>query len=312
MSRVLLNGNAPPPVTRLTLERPAIRTVTVLDPEDRPVAGLRVAPVTLRYATGRLGWLTLPDEWVDRFTVTTDDRGAASLTSLPPSLVPLSVRVAGPGVAPHTLPLDAPNGKDLVLKLGRPGRVVGVVRSTSGAPLADVPVEIWVQGSGTVPDDILHRRIAPDEILRLDPGPLRTGPQGAFQTPPTLLGGSSYRISIRREGFAPFVSDWVALTGERATIPEIRLRPVRKVTGRIQDRQGRGVAGARVFVPGGGPATTTDVEGRFALEVADPGKAVVLVESSGFRLRGRVVDPSVRDDLGRSPWSATATTRGRP
>jgi hypothetical protein len=38
--------------------------------------------------------------------------------------MPLSVRVDGPGVAPHTLPLDVPQGKNAILKLGRPGRVV--------------------------------------------------------------------------------------------------------------------------------------------------------------------------------------------
>ena len=95
----------------------------------------------------------------------------------------------------------------------------------------------------------------------------------------------------------PFVSDWVALNGERATIPEIRLQPLRKVTGRVHDRQGRAVAGARVFVPGGGPATATDTEGHFALAGISRGKAIVLVESSGFRLRGWVVDPSARDDV---------------
>ena len=90
--------------------------------------------------------------------MTTDAKGVATLTYLPQSMVPLSIRVAGPGVAPHTLPLDVPQGRDIVLKLGRPGRVVGIVRTASGQPLADVPVELWVQGSGTLPSDLARSR----------------------------------------------------------------------------------------------------------------------------------------------------------
>jgi len=132
-------------------------------------------------------------------------------------MVPMSIRVAGPGVAPHALPLEAPQGKDLVLKLGGFERVVGIVRNASGVPLGDVPVELWVQGSGRLPSGVGiargNRRITSDEIVRFDPRPLKTGPQGAFQTPPTLLSGSTYRVSIRRDGFVPFVSEWVALKG---------------------------------------------------------------------------------------------------
>jgi hypothetical protein len=109
-------------------------------------------------------------------------------------------------VAPHALPIDAALGKG-ILKLGRPGRLVGIVRTADGQPLADVPVEVWVQGSGTVPEAIFNRSITPSELLRLEPQPLKTGPQGAFQTPPTLLSGSAYRVSIRHDGYAPIISD---------------------------------------------------------------------------------------------------------
>ncbi len=234
--------------------------------------------------------------------MTTDAKGVATLTYLPGIMTPLSIRVAGPGVAPHTLPLDVPQGKDIVLKLGRSGKVVGIVRAESGVPLVDVPVELWVQGSGTLPSDVGNprgnRRVTLDEILRLDPRPLKTGPQGAFQTPSTLLGGSTYRVSIRHDGFVPFVSDWITLNGEYAAIPAIRLQPLQKVTGRINDRQGRAIASARVFLPAGGPATVTDAEGRFTLAGINPGKTVILVQQTGFRLQGWLVDPSAHVDAG--------------
>ena len=135
-------------------------------------------------------------------------------------------------------------------------------------------------------------------IVRLDQTPLKTGPQGAFQTPPTLLNGSTYRVSIRKDGFVPFISDWVTLNGERTAIPDIRLKPLQKLTGQINDRQGHAIAGARAFLPAGGPATATDAQGRFVLTGINPGKTIVLVEKAGFRLQGWLVDPSSQAELG--------------
>ncbi len=178
-------------------------------------------------------------------TVTTDAKGVATLTCLPGNMALLSVRIVGPGVVPHTLPLDVTQGKSVVVKLGRPGRVVGIVRTASGQPLAGVPVELWVQGSVTLPSDVLavgYRRITANAIIQIDQEPLKTGPQGAFQTPPILLNGLTYRVAIRKDGFAPFISDWVTLNGERTAIPDIRLKPLQKLTGQINDRQGRPIA----------------------------------------------------------------------
>ncbi len=293
---------ASPWVIPLTLDQPAKCTITVLGPDDRPVAGLRLTPHMLRRTDARRAVPTLPDAWLEPLTATTDAKGLATLSYLPGNMVPVSIRVAGPGVAPHLLPLSVPQGRNAVLKLGLSGRVVGIVRTASGVPLADVPVELWVKGPAILWSDFGDprgsRRIIPDEILRLDQEPLKTGSQGAFQTQSILLNGSTYRVSIRQDGFAPFVSDWVTLNGERAAIPPILLRPLQKLTGQIKDRQGRAVAGARVSLPAGGPGAVTDAQGRFALAGINTGKAVILVEQTGFRLQGWLVDPSSRADAG--------------
>ena len=115
---------------------------------------------------------------------------------------------------------------------------------------------------------------------------MHSGPQGAFQTSQTLLGGSTYRVAIHREGFAPFVSDWVTLDGERATIPEIRLLALRKLAGSVRDRHGQPVAQARVFMPSHGPTTTTNAQGRFELSGVLPENTFVIVRRAGFRIQG--------------------------
>jgi hypothetical protein len=297
---VLLAKIASPLVIPLTLDQSAKWTITVLGPEDRPIAGLRLAPTLLSHTVGRTPHLsTVPDALLEALAVTTDAKGVATLTCLTETMKPLAIQLAGPGVAPHTLRLDAPKGTNIDFRLARQGRVVGVVRTASGPPLAGVPVEVWVRGWGTFRAALrVPHRETPDALLRFDQVPVKTGPQGAFQTPPTLLNGSTYRVSIRQDGFVPFVSDWVTLDGERATISPIRLQPLQKLSGQIKDRQSRAVAGARVFLTAGGPSAATDAEGRFTLASIIPGKTVVLAEKAGFRLQGWLVDSSSQAEVG--------------
>ncbi len=293
---VNLGVQTPPPV-RLTLEEPAQWTITALGPDGRPIAGLRIAPCVMRPAARRAAPLPVPDEWVDRLSATTDADGTAKPTWFPPNMQLLAIRIAGPGVAPHALPFTAGPG-NATIKLGRPGRLVGIVRTADGRPLPGVAVEVQVQEAGNLPTNLVDSPITSTEPLRLDSGPLRTGPQGEFRTPATLLSGSSYRVSVRHDGYLPFISDWITLDGQRATVPDIRLQPLRTLTGQIRDRQGRSVAGARVFVAGHGPTTATDAEGRFALGGVEPARTVVLAEKAGFRLWGWAVDPSASPQMG--------------
>jgi RNA polymerase sigma factor (sigma-70 family) len=276
---------ATPPVTRLALEQPVKRTITVLGADDRPIEGLRLVPRAVGQRGGRSA-TEVPDELVERLTVTTDAKGVAILPYLPQGMEPLRVQVAGAGIAMHTLSLnDFPQTK--TLRIGRTGRLVGIVRGESGQPLADVSVVVCTPAR--TPSGRSERR---PEMIRFDAQPLTTGRQGAFQTPSTLLNGSRYRVSIRQDGFAPFVSDWVTLGGDRTPVPPIRLRALRHVAGQVLDRQGRPVGGARVFLRPGEPSTVTDVQGRFDLRNVLPGKTFVLVQQPGFRFQGWPVDPA--------------------
>ncbi len=276
--------------------------ITVVGPDGKPIEGLRLAPRSLRLGPARIP-ATIPEDLGEELKVTTDAKGVATIPYLSRAMNMLTVWVYGPGIARHTIALpEEPGTVDHVLKLGATGRLVGVVRSERGEPLHDVPSEVWVRASGDRPSNgqgILprcRRRATPTEVVSFNTAPPRTGPQGAFQTPSELLKGSTYRVSIRREGFEPFVSDWVALEGERTTVPPIRLRALRKLAGVVRDRQGQAVAGARVFSAARGPSTSTDAQGRFELTGVSPEKTFLLVMSSGFRIQGWLVDPAATAD----------------
>ena len=40
----------------------------------------------------------------------------------------------------------------------------------------------------------------PARLIHFDSGPIRTGADGSFQTPPQLMTGWSYQITVRPEG----------------------------------------------------------------------------------------------------------------
>ena len=145
--------------------------------------------------------------------------------------------------------------------------------------------------------------------IHFDSGPIRTRADGTFVTPPQLMTGWSYRIIIRPEGDPPVSSDSLTASTELTTFPPLRLQQRRKLVGRVHDRRGQPVAGARVFLPSGEPSTTTDAQGRFRLEgIFPPGPTCwSRPMASGFRA-GR----SSRPDSPRSGRSSSCGRANRP
>ena len=107
------------------------------------------------------------------------------------------------------------------------------------------------------------------------------------------------------------------LAGGDSTIPDIVLPGVRTLEGRVVDRSGRPVAGARVIQSGDGPLRTetrTDGEGKFTLPGFLEGPAFVFAAKEGYRFRTKAVDPGtgpVTVELSRTdePPAETLTPR---
>ncbi len=270
---------------RMTLAEPSRRTVTILGPDDRPVPGVRVAPVLCAF--DRTGLFQTPDDRLERLTISSAPDGVATLPYFPPGIDPVTLRVRAPGIAPHDLPVvDRPAHDQITLKLGRPASLAGSVFNDSGQPARDVPIEVWVENTYRMPGELDVEWKASPSLIRFDSGPLRTDVDGSFLTPAQLLTGSSYRIIIRAERGPLVTSDWLKATSDRTTFSPFRLKQHRKLQGLVQDRQGKPVAGARVFLPSGEPSTTTDAQGGYLLEGVLPDKTFLLVKAEGFRFQG--------------------------
>ena len=136
------------------------------------------------------------------------------------------------------------------------------------------------------------------EPIRFKVSEIRTDAHGWFRTPRQLKRGYGYRAEIKPvdEAFMPENSPWLAIRADtRPFVPEIVLRRLRTVGGRVVDSQGKPVAGASVRQAGDGPAPTqvvTDADGRFALPgvLAEP--AFVFVARDGYRFAGRPISAS--------------------
>jgi hypothetical protein len=280
-----LTDDGAPASVRLTLAEPLRRTLTVLGPDNRPLAGVHLAPVL--YASDGKALFQTPDDRLERLTITSAADGAASFSYFPPWMDPLTVRVTSPGIAPQNLALvDRPAHDRITLKLGRPTSLAGSVYDDSGQPSVEVPIEVWVESTYRMPGDPAEYRWPSPPRIRFDSGPVRTRADGSFLTPSQLLTGSSYRIVIRPDGSPPVTSDWLKATSELTTFPPFRLKQQRQMRGLVHDRKGEPVAGARVFLPSVEASTTTDAQGRYILEGVLPDKTYLLVKADGFRFQG--------------------------
>ena len=77
----LLRNDRRNQVHRLVLEPAAPRRLTIHDTDGKPIQGARVAPrIVQTELTSYLG-VTIPDDWLERCSALTDERGIAALPS---------------------------------------------------------------------------------------------------------------------------------------------------------------------------------------------------------------------------------------
>ncbi|MGC8641542.1 MAG: carboxypeptidase-like regulatory domain-containing protein, partial [Isosphaeraceae bacterium] len=279
---------AAPAEQRMALHRAGRRTFTVRGDHGQPLAGVRLAPLTVLPIPSNYFAAILPDPLVKQLEVETGPDGQASLVCLEPSTELLDVHVSIPGLGTYALALPREQSRTTVvtLDLKPAGRISGRVVLADGKPVVGAEVEVWSLRQGSY-------RVFP---VRFEGGPVRTGPDGSFRAPAALLPGARYRALIRAQGFRPILTGWITPEGKAnavANLPDTVLKPPASLSGRVVDRQRRPVAGAEVLAAGQAISALSDSQGEFRLDGLEAGPTLLVVRRDGFRIHGRLLDPDV-------------------
>ena len=205
----------------------------------------------------------------------------------------VGVRVAAGSIGSQDFQLiEQPNRQaqdaTITVRLKPTSRLSGRVRTRAGTPVAGQKVEVWFKG-GTW--------LEPNPV-GFPNGPPCTAADGSFQTPDTLLVGSSYRVVAFAPRMEPILSDWITIGEKPRVLLPMLQRPLRSISGRVVDRQGEPVEGIEVFQSGDGPertSTRTDAGGRFTLDGFCQGPVCLFARGEGFRFFGRLVKPGDHD-----------------
>jgi Carboxypeptidase regulatory-like domain len=289
----------------IVLRKPEPRTVRVEGPDGKPVAGARVEPKWIFIPEGP-GSSQVPGALASSLAVSTGPDGAAAFAYLRGRDLLRTARVTADPIGEQDVrvseePREGSLGPIFVIKLKKTSRVSGRIVDQAGRGVAGQVVEIRSEGAGAGGAD----RFQPSPV-GFKNGPVRTGPDGRFQTPASLMISSTYRVVIREPGKEPIVSDPFTMTEEPMTIPPLGPGTLRTVTGRVVDRAGKPVGNVEVFQSGDGPKRTsvrTDAAGQFALGGFKSGRVMLFARGEGFRFHGQILkqgDREINVELTRS------------
>lgn len=266
----------------------------VIDAKGQPVAGAAVQAAWYVFEP----WLESYARGPKWFVTRSDEKGEFSFTGIDPVDDP---RLANRGPRFWAASLDSatetwatlPPDPDLrvELRLNREASVslAGRVVDAAEKPIAGARIRVWTQwrnDDGFVLAQVPLALPAESEIV--------ADADGHFQTPRQFSPKAEYSLMVSCDGYLPARGTWFKPgDGTMAQSPEIRLRKLRRVAGRVVDAQGRPLSGARVFQSGDGVGrteTTTDDHGGFDLPGVAEGHSFVFAEHAGYRFGGtRVV-----------------------
>ena len=175
------------------------------------------------------------------------------------------------------------------------------VVDSAGKPIAGAAIQVRsLERPQANSNDELKSEIVPFKVKLL-----QTDSHGVFRTPQPLPAELAYTVEASAAGFVPNFSRWVHPdeSGE-VTLPDVVLRRLISVKGRVTDRDGKPVAGAKVIQSGDGPKRTeaaTDSDGKFAIDGVPEGPAFLFVDKPGFYFTGKRIDASRSAELLISP-----------
>lgn len=183
--------------------------------------------------------------------------------------------------------------------------IEGRVVDSAGNPLAGAEVRIWQKVRG--PDG----RFADQPVEFGGSDVLLTDAEGRFVGPDVLVAGAPVQIVAEAGGMLAGRSGWIAIAKDAvsAKVPDITLKGLRLITGRVVDRRGQPVDGATVFNSGDGHERVearSKGGGKFLLSDVPKGGVFLFAEKHGYRFTG------VRLPAGEAEATLTLTSIDEP
>src|SRR5207248_40161 len=120
-----------------------------------------------------------------------------------------------------------------------------------------------------------------------------TNGEGRFESPRNFEPDTVYQLEVTAGGYLTEKTPWKEMGGDPLlSFGEVVLHRVHVLGGRILDRQGLPVAGAKVSHADDQrrDEATTDADGRFTLSTAFYPPGFLFVEKPGFRFHGQRCD----------------------
>ncbi|HEX6863780.1 MAG TPA: carboxypeptidase regulatory-like domain-containing protein, partial [Thermoanaerobaculia bacterium] len=275
-ARQLGDSTAP---LRLTLRRGTLAAGRVVDEQGQPVAGAELALVPAEQD------LT-PRPRID-FSAVSDAKGSFRIPNV--SAGRFDLHASRPGFTSTTrsgilIPENEAQADIGEVTLPPGVAIEGIVVDERGRPIQGAEVVLNPFGPDNVPGD--ERFIYRDRV--------ETGPDGRFRIADLRRG---MRVGLKAVHPDLNTAEMAGVEAPTAEPVRLRLTRPRSLEGRVKDRQGEPVAGARLYFSdtageplGGGwdhreAKARTDAEGRFVLSGLKPGTAYVTAMASGYRSR---------------------------
>jgi hypothetical protein len=168
--------------------------------------------------------------------------------------------------------------------------IEGRVVDTAGKPLAGAEVRVWQKHRG------LDGRFADRPVEFNGSDVLLTDAEGRFVSPDVLVAVTLAQIVAEAGGMLAGRSGWfnIAKDAVAVEVPDIALKHLRLISGRVLDRSGQPVDGATVFNSGDGHERVEAKSkggGKFLLTDVPEGGVFLFAEKAGYRFMGVRLPP---------------------
>lgn len=225
----------------------------------------------------------------------TDERGEKAFSYPVEKLTSLTIGVVQPGFVGKHLTWDVESGEAIpetfTVSLDRGVEIGGLVRDTSGRPVADATIELALYTERT--DGVVSSRISKRASL------VTTDTEGKWTAAGVPDSYAELKIDVSHPEFAPLTvstdenphrsTDWasvsVAALGEQTAA--IVLEPGASMRGRVVDENGTPVSSARVTLgesvyDGNKQTALTEEDGSFVFRLSETSSSQIFVVRDGF------------------------------